>query len=543
MSKMHHSKSTKIHKNRNEDSDVEPQRKVKHSKSVFFDPTTQVSTPFPDLIWKFAFHKLPRTPQLTATTLTSDEAMNILHCSLLSWAVYFKKSKRDLPPNLSNTIYECTVSDYYRIPYFVVDSEELDTIFIAFRGSACLEDWHVDFLAAAIKFEHGHVHEGVYFTALNIFNDFKDIIREFSKSRNNRKIVIVGHSLGGAVAGMMAILFNLEMSDLDVKAICLAPVACLSPEIWEMSKDYIRSYINYGDLVPFISYFNTYYLPENSLPKLTHDQLVHWCVKKINKHSKRPEFKSLVENYTEPLEKPYKLIPPGISCLIRIVDKKAARVEIQAIDDQFSYFGQFVKNLSAMKHPIKFYKHSIIRFVCQFFNQDEKLITYYSLGKKKRRIHNPFRRHKHHKHDKKNKEINENGEENESQNSSNYSSENQNTTTESSGNLIQNSNQNNNENRSDNENNQNESSGRTDSSSDDDDDENRNESSSSDDNDNQNKNRKSESSSSDDEEFEERYNYSNDNDNDDDDVGDENYYSYYSSNVASGSSSSSLNKH
>ncbi|KAK8850265.1 hypothetical protein M9Y10_018393 [Tritrichomonas musculus] len=407
MKKMSHSQSTRVDK-ADDDDDIDSgnQKIVKRSSSFFFDPTTKVSTPLPDLIWKMAFHRLPKSPQLAATTLSNDQVIDLLHCGLLSNAVYYKSSKRHLPPNLSNIVYECTVSDYYRVPYFVINSDELNTIFIAFRGSACLEDWHVDFLAAAIQFERGHVHEGVYFTALNIFNDFKEQIRDLAKKRNNRPIIITGHSLGGAVAGMMSILFKQEMPTLNVRAICLAPVACLSPEIWEISSSYIRSYINYGDLVPFISYYNTYYLPENSLPKLTHDQLVNWCLKKINKHSKRPEFRLLVDTYTQPVTVPYKLVPPGISCLIRIVDKKAAKVEIQSIDDQFSYFGQFVKNLSALKHPIKFYKHSIIRFFCDFFNQDEELINYYSLAKKKKsiRIPLPFRRRKHRKHNHPKKE-------------------------------------------------------------------------------------------------------------------------------------------
>lgn len=368
--------------------------RLKHAKSVKFDPTTQVKHPFPDLIWKMTFHRLPEAPELQAATLSSNQVMDLFHCCLLSNEVYKPKNKRHLPPNLSNIVLECTTSDYYRIPYFVVDSHELDTIFVAFRGSSCMKDWHVDFLAAAIQFANGFVHEGVLFTTLNIFNDIKHQIHLLSITHNKRKIIMTGHSLGGAVAAMISILFNEGMADLNVRAVCLAPVASLSKEIWESSHKYIQSYINYGDLVPFISYYNTYYLPENSLPKLTHDHLVRWCVKKINKHSKRPEFKSLVESFTKPVEIPYKLIPPGNSYIIRIVDQKAAKVDIQTVSDQFSYFGQFLKNLSSTKHGIRFYKHSIIRYLCQFYNQDEKLINYYSLKKKNHKKHHRRNHHK-----------------------------------------------------------------------------------------------------------------------------------------------------
>lgn len=357
--------------------------KMKRSNSFKFDPTTQVSHPFPDLIWKMTFYKLPEAPQLNPASLSSNQVMDLLHGCLLSNAVYKSKRKRRLPANLSNIVFECDKSDYYRVPYFIVDSDELDTIFIAFRGSACAKDWHVDFLAAAIEYENGHVHEGVYFTALNIFNDIKEKVREISMSHNKRKIIATGHSLGGAVAGMISILFNEEMIDLNVRAVCLAPVASLSKEVWDFSHEYIQSYINYGDLVPFISYYNTYHLPENSLPKLTHENLKHWCVKKINKHSKRPEFALMIQRFTKPILEPFKLVPPGVSYIIQI-DKKESRVELQNVDDQQLYFGQFLKNLSAMNHPIKLYKHSIIRFLCEYFNQDQKLISYYDLAKMNR---------------------------------------------------------------------------------------------------------------------------------------------------------------
>lgn len=404
----HSNSSRKNHGNKTDNKDEEKQTKLKRTNSLKFDPTTQVNHPFPDLIWKMTFYKLPEAPQLNTATLTTNQVMDLLHCCLLSNAVYKSSRKRRLPPNLSNVVFECGESDYYRVPYFIVDSDELDTIFIAFRGSACAKDWHVDFLAAAIEYENGFVHEGVYFTSLNIFNDIKQKVRQISLSHNKRQIITTGHSLGGAVAGMVAILFNEEMIDLKVRAVCLAPVSSLSKEIWDFSHEYIQSYVNYGDLVPFISYYNTYHLPENSLPKVTRENLVHWCIKKINKHSKRPEFRLLVQRFTKPILEPYKLVPPGVSYVIQI-DKKKASVEIQNVDDQQSYFGQFLKNLSAMNHPIKLYKHSIIRFVCEYYNQDQKIITYYDLAKtnKKHKI-----RHSNKKDDADVVENNENVENN-----------------------------------------------------------------------------------------------------------------------------------
>lgn len=384
----------------NNDDSNETTEKAKHSKSLFFDPTVKVNHVFPDLIWKMAFHRLPKAPELHPATLTTPQIMDLLHCCLLSRAVY-KKTKRHLPPNLSNIVFEANESDFYKIPFFVVDSNELNTIFIAYRGSDCLKDWHVDFMASAIEFDRGHVHEGVYFTSLNLFDTYKDQIRQIALSHPGREIVMTGHSLGGAVAAMMAVLFNEEMIDLKVHAVCFAPVASFSKEVWDFTHKYIQTYINYGDLVPFISYYNTYHLPENSLPKIPREQLVNWCIRKINKHSKRPEFRLLVDRYTHPVLEPFKLVPPGVSYLIRITDKKAATVELQTIEDNQVYFGQFVKNLSSLKHAMKLYKHSVIRYFCEFHNQDPELISYYQLSRKEKHLF-PFHKKKtdnHNEHD------------------------------------------------------------------------------------------------------------------------------------------------
>ena len=111
LTKSHTTGENQFQNDENANSDNEDRIKLKHTKSLRFDPTTQVSHVFPDIIWKMTFHKLPEAPELNAATLSSDQVMDLLRCCLLSNAVYKNKGKRHLPPNLSKLLM-CYVNQY-----------------------------------------------------------------------------------------------------------------------------------------------------------------------------------------------------------------------------------------------------------------------------------------------------------------------------------------------------------------------------------------------------------------------------------------------
>lgn len=361
------------------------------SSSSFFhvNPTIQVDDVPPDFIWKLAFSHLPKGPPLPLAMLSSDDILTLLQCCLLSNEVYKKMSKRHLPISLQNIVIDNTESDYYKIPYLAVNSEQLDTIFIACRGSYCMKDFHVDFNASAIKYMNGYVHEGAFLTAINIFTDIREKIANLSAHYNQRKIIITGHSLGASVAAVLALFFHSKYPNLKVHAVAFAPMASFSREVWESTQDLITSYINFGDIVPFISYYNAYHMPKNAMPKLSLSRLKHWSVKKSNHHSKRPEFRDLIRKYTRKVEEPDQLIPPGKSFLFTVIDKKTSKVCVLAVNDPFAYFGHFLKDLSSLQHRMTIYKHNIIRYTCEFFDDEKRneIINSYSLFQKHNKDH------------------------------------------------------------------------------------------------------------------------------------------------------------
>lgn len=69
---------------------------------------------------------------------------------------------------------------------------------LAFRGTDSLEDWQKDFNAVLVDSKVGHVHKGFKQALDNVWEDIDKVLVEHI--RDNRKLWVTGHSLGGALA-------------------------------------------------------------------------------------------------------------------------------------------------------------------------------------------------------------------------------------------------------------------------------------------------------------------------------------------------------
>lgn len=209
-------------------------------------------------------------------------------------------------------------------------------------------------------------------------NDNKDFDL-FNKNKKNRtKIIITGHSLGAATAGVVAYLFRKNLPQLDVQCICFAPPPTLSFNLWQTTGNYIKSFMIEGDLVPFLSVQNLLHISDIMFPGQTSNQAFKKFVHRYLKKKSVEEVQAIAV-LTDTL------YPPGQMYLLRFTNeeadednntkkkkstkKKSSKEEEEEDNIQIcqilnpDYFSSFVKNIQESNHAIKNYMRMIIRLM------------------------------------------------------------------------------------------------------------------------------------------------------------------------------------
>lgn len=140
--------------------------------------------------------------------------------------------------------------------------------------------------------------------------------------KNPTKIIITGHSLGAAVASVVAYLFKEKFPELNVQCICFAPPPTLTLNLWRTTEDYIKSFMIEGDPVPFMSVQN--------LISFSDFLIKHEHANKV--------FKKLIHNYlnkksieefeaNSAMKEPF--YPPGQMYLIKFTKNKKEKTLIE----------------------------------------------------------------------------------------------------------------------------------------------------------------------------------------------------------------------
>lgn len=84
----------------------------------------------------------------------------------------------------------------------------LDQILIFFRGTTNIENWLENFSYYLLPYQrcsNCKVHEGFYLSYLSISDAVNAEVEKYQKKYPNKKLRIVGSSLGGALAAIAAI--------------------------------------------------------------------------------------------------------------------------------------------------------------------------------------------------------------------------------------------------------------------------------------------------------------------------------------------------
>jgi len=95
------------------------------------------------------------------------------------------------------------------------------------------------------------VHSGIGDAAELLALELKAVLQELIVRHPGYKVRCVGHSLGGSVAAMVAIILKREIPEME--AITFAAVPCVSGEVADESRDYVTSLVLRDDLFARLS--------------------------------------------------------------------------------------------------------------------------------------------------------------------------------------------------------------------------------------------------------------------------------------------------
>ena len=269
--------------------------------------------------------------------------------------------------------FESTDCEVGRVPFFISNSEHYNKIFVAIRGSYTFADFLTDLTANATAVEDGLVHSGVYQASNALIVRAESLLLQMQEKHGGREIVFTGHSLGGGVAGMTAWMMRKRHPGMKASAVCFAPAASFSADLWEESKGFIRSFYIGGDPVPFMSLHNVAQISQKGLPSAV-SKIVQEAVTRdvsqplrlpfgydpdFNPFAEEPPSREkIVADLRRRTRRTTALFPPGAMVHICLIGGAFLRAHLERIEDSIVHFGQFVKGIDEKHHSSDLYVES-----------------------------------------------------------------------------------------------------------------------------------------------------------------------------------------
>ncbi|POI27358.1 hypothetical protein CIB84_008892, partial [Bambusicola thoracicus] len=176
------------------------------------------------------------------------------------WPYYIYTNPFTALCKLNGDCGDSPVAVIYEIPFFVALDHKKEAIVVAVRGTLSFEDILTDLsadcedLTLEDVLENGFVHKGITQAANYIYQKLINdgILNQAFTIAPEYKLVIVGHSLGGGTASVLAIMLRNSFPTLKCYAFS-PPGGLLSKTLAEYSKRFIVSIILGKDLVARLS--------------------------------------------------------------------------------------------------------------------------------------------------------------------------------------------------------------------------------------------------------------------------------------------------
>eukprot|EP00475_Leptophrys_vorax_P023148 TRINITY_DN3157_c0_g1_i1.p1 TRINITY_DN3157_c0_g1~~TRINITY_DN3157_c0_g1_i1.p1 ORF type:complete len:544 (+),score=130.55 TRINITY_DN3157_c0_g1_i1:83-1714(+) len=147
----------------------------------------------------------------------------------------------------NDIILEEWTAEPFRPGYFLCVDGETGSIILAFRGTANLHDALVDLACTPSDFLTGQAHAGFITSAAKLATKLKPLVQDVLAVHPGFKLVLTGHSLGAAMASMLATDWVEDFPDLQCYAFAAPCVSSLDVAL--LNSDKIFSFVHGNDLV------------------------------------------------------------------------------------------------------------------------------------------------------------------------------------------------------------------------------------------------------------------------------------------------------
>jgi pimeloyl-ACP methyl ester carboxylesterase len=174
-------------------------------------------------------------------------------------------------------------SEAFLPAHYVAVDRQIRAIVVCIRGTANLLDSLTDLAATHDPFsiftksepprasppEHGcsasiftpglirgHGHAGVLRSARNLFEKLRSTLLAAVEQHKTYDVLLVGHSLGAAVAAVMSLIMRDDENCPRTRAIAIGPPPCVSLDIANEADETVVSVVNSSDIVPRLSVHN-----------------------------------------------------------------------------------------------------------------------------------------------------------------------------------------------------------------------------------------------------------------------------------------------
>lgn len=308
------------------------------------DDSVQIFTK--SYFFKYVNPNLPiQIHETTPTSITPTLASLLRVCAMLCQCSYEKPKKVVWPEEIGPPILYKTDSEITRIPFFISNSDKLNTIFLVCRGTQCLDDFLTDLMGNCVEVCGGKMHQGAYDTASYIFYNSQNVLVQLSEENNRRPIVFTGHSLGGAVASSLCELVRQSLPNLPCSCIAIAPPPTVDLNLWQTTRRSTSTFIFEGDCIPFMSLENVINISVEILPTKVARVVNNFVHKRLKKTS--------MGAYDHSIQ--VQLCPPGELFLFVLDDNGNA--ELRKVEPE--YFDRLVRGLADTNHVMSNYENLI----------------------------------------------------------------------------------------------------------------------------------------------------------------------------------------